>query len=192
MLINGLLQDIQGSFKNPYSTTPLASMKLVTACYLQNSDFVAMGAVAVKTGYGTAAGVAGTFKERVERFIKLIRCSQDIIRRLYTVEMNEVMSYLFLFDIGAGKLSMAQRQNAEQHLDSTAICGQTVMVMQENALKESLGSEVNGLIAGMPLLYSKLAGNDVMPENTELCIAAHLIQMDRLAIDSIKLRIGRG
>lgn len=193
MLIDKLIQEVQACFRNPFRDTKDPIIGLVTRLYQENAQFVLNSPVSVAHGYGAAMGKNGTFKERIERFIRIIGASSDVLQALYAINMSEVAAMLFLYDIGAANVPIEKRYVCENDPSRLDICGQSVSLIMSAAATEQLGTSINGFIGAVTVLYKRLGGStNLLSGMTEVVVAENIIRMDRLAIESIKVRIDSG
>ena len=191
MLINQLIQEVQSCFKNPFSSEPSPFVKIITRLYTENAEFILNSPVSVSHGYGMAVGKTGTFKERIERFVRIISVSSDTLKSIYAVNVSEIAALLFLYDIGLAKLPIETRKSCENDTSRLEVCGKSVEMIMNVSIDEQLGTSINPFIGFITVLYKRLSSApNLMSNLTEVIIAENIIRMDRQSIDSIKERIG--
>lgn len=182
-MIELLLQEVQMCIKRDEDF-----VELLCHLYKNRSEQIFESPVSIKHGYGYACGKKKTFKERIDRFLMLLKQSSDSLKRLYSVNMNVVAGYLLLFDYGALDLPEDARIRAEEG-EYMKLCGGTVQHVFSAAIDLRKGETFNQFVAGFPLLYKRVNGASAKPtDQTEIVLAENLIRMDRVAIESIKIR----
>jgi hypothetical protein len=178
MLIDNLLMNIQMSFSNKDHF----GIDLITKVYNKYPEKILKIPVSY-SGYGFGQGKKGTFKERLDRFVKLISTNKDQFKAMYSTNTDNIATLLYLYDVGRCSLSEDKIKDSEQNHHRT-ICGQTVVDVQEQVMRMGIYDKAGMLITNIPQIYNSMTDNGV--KNTEVTLATQLILLDKLSIESLK------